>query len=268
MKARNAAKKRSAATRSAAKRAPSQQATITPPTGPEVIEVLVLGLVQPMLEGFWQHSRSALHTEMSRCAIVYNLYQSLAGALQPEQVNRWFRWACAHSLGLTAPLATKMYAAHVLWGRAIHRDVEQLISPAVLTAIAHKSIVHDGLRPGWSGRPADLVVGRQWVTEFMRYVNTVGIASDKYAHGRYLTLASFLRSSAWARRENRQVARTATRAKTLTQLGLTDTRRATAATGMQVLLIDKSGTMTPAAMQQEAAYRCSNRDKFEFVELF
>lgn len=110
-------------------------------------------------------------------------------------------------------------------------------------------------------------VSRQWVTEFMRYVNTVGIASDKYAHGRYLTLASFLRSSAWARRENRQVARTATRAKTLTQLGLTDTRRATAATGMQVLLIDKSGTMTPAAMQQEAAYRCSNRDKFEFVEL-
>ena len=268
MKARNAAKKRSAAKRSAAKRAPGQQATITPPTGPEVIEALVLSLVQPMLEGFWQHSKIALHNEMSRCAIVYNLYQSLTTSLQPEQVNRWFRWVCANSLGLTKPLATKMYAAHVLWSNVIHRDVEQLIAPNILTAIAHKAVVHDGLKLGWSGRRADLVVGTRWVTEFMRYVNTVGIANDKYAHGRYLTLSSFLRANAWARQSHRQPARAVPRTKRLTQLGLTDTRRASAATGMQLLLLDKTGTMSPAAMRQEASYRCANSDKFEFVELF
>jgi hypothetical protein len=53
----------------------------------------------------------------------------------------------------------------------------------------------------------------------------------------------------------------------LSQLGLSDTRRASAATGMQILLIDKTGTMSPAAMRQEASYRCSNSEKFEFVEL-
>lgn len=256
------------AKRTAAKRAATTRATAsTPATDANVAEALVLSLVQPMIEGFWQHSRTALHNELSRCAIVYNLYQALTDVLQPEHVNRWFRWACAHSLGLTGPMANKMYAAHILWSRAIHRDVEQLISPAVLTAIAHKSVVHDGLRPGWSGRQTELVVGRRWVTEFMRYVNTVGIASDKYAHGRYLTLASFLRASAWARQATRQAARPATLAKTLTQLGLTDTRSASAATAMQILLIDKTGTMSSAAMQREAAYRCSNHDKFEYIEL-
>lgn len=260
---RRTAAKRAATTRTAAATSP----TITPPTDREVIQSLVLSLVQPVLEVFWRHSRTAIQSELARCAIVYNLHRSLTTSLQPDYVNKWFRWACTHSLGLTTPMATKMYAAHVLWSRSIHRDVEQLIAPNVLTAIAHKSVVHDGLKPGWTGRPADLAVGRRWVTEFMRYVNTVGIASDKYTHGRYLTLASFLRASAWARQEHRTLARSATRAKTMTQLGLTDTRRPSAATGMQILLIDKTGTMSPAAMQQEAAYRCSNREKFEFIEL-
>lgn len=262
--------RRTAAKRTAAKRTATTATTaptITPPTDRDVIEALVLSLVQPVLELFWRHSRTAIQSELSRCAIVYNLHRSLQSSLQPDQVNKWFRWACTHSLGLTTPMATKMYAAHVLWSRAIHRDVEQLIAPNVLTAIAHKSVLHDGLKPGWAGRPADLAIGRRWVTEFMRYVNTVGISNDKYAHGRYLTLASFLRANAWARQEHRAAARTVTRAKTMSQLGLTDTRRASAATGMQILLIDKTGTMSPAAMQQEAAYRCSNSDKFEFVEL-
>ena len=258
--------KRQPAAKRAAKRAAGGP-TITPPTDREVLQALVLSLVQPVLETFWGHSRTAIQNEMARCAIVYNLYQTLQGSLQSDQVGRWFRWACTHSLGLTTPMATKMYAAHVLWARAIHRDVEQLIAPNVLTAIAHKAVVHDGLKPGWSGRPADLAVGRRWVTQFMRYVHTAGIANEKYAHGRYLTLASFLRASDWARQEHRTLTRSVTRARTLSQLGLSDTRRESAATGMQLLLIDKTGTMSPAAMRQEAAYRCSNSEKFEFVEL-
>ena len=71
--------KRQPAAKRAAKRAAGGP-TITPPTDREVLQALVLSLVQPVLETFWGHSRTAIQNEMARCAIVYNLYQTLQGS--------------------------------------------------------------------------------------------------------------------------------------------------------------------------------------------